>query len=64
MGGAVGIALGVAAGNVVAILANGKFLFPWAGPHRRSHLHPGRPRLRAVPCPGPPASTRSALRYE
>ena len=30
MGGAVGIALGVAAGNVVAILANGKFLFPWA----------------------------------
>ncbi len=30
MGGAVGIILGVMAGNVVAILANGKFLFPWA----------------------------------
>ncbi|MCO6477557.1 MAG: ABC transporter permease [Phaeodactylibacter sp.] len=30
LGGAVGIALGVMAGNVVAILANGKFLFPWA----------------------------------
>ncbi len=30
MGGLVGIALGVMAGNVVAILANGKFLFPWA----------------------------------
>ncbi|MCB0557678.1 MAG: ABC transporter permease [Lewinellaceae bacterium] len=30
MGGLVGIALGVMAGNVVAIIANGKFLFPWA----------------------------------
>ncbi|MCB0585553.1 MAG: ABC transporter permease [Phaeodactylibacter sp.] len=30
MGGIIGIALGVMAGNVVAILANGKFLFPWA----------------------------------
>ncbi|MCB9302015.1 MAG: ABC transporter permease [Lewinellaceae bacterium] len=29
MGGLVGIALGVMAGNVVAILAKGSFLFPW-----------------------------------
>lgn len=30
MGGLLGIALGVMAGNVVAILAKGSFLFPWA----------------------------------
>jgi putative ABC transport system permease protein len=30
LGGLIGIALGVAAGNGVAIIANGSFLFPWA----------------------------------
>ena len=30
LGGLIGIALGVAAGNAVAIIANGSFLFPWA----------------------------------
>jgi len=30
LGGLIGIALGVAAGNAVAVIANGSFLFPWA----------------------------------
>lgn len=30
LGGLIGIILGVAAGNLVAVVANGSFLFPWA----------------------------------